>query len=320
MDVPLYALDAVDDAVGPTRALVADLTISGWLKLGAVTLFVGGLGSVSFSANLPRAALSVLPAELPSTLDPVAVSLTGGLVVGVLVTAALLFLVRSLLEFVLYEALRGEGVHVRRSLRRWWRHAVGLWLFRVAVGWLVVLVATGVWLGVDRGAVAGVGVGGGTLLGAAIAGVLGAYAVVAGFTTRFVVPAMLATGTGVTGAWRRFLRAVAGNPGQYLAYLVVGPFVRFVADVLALSAAVLVAVLLAVPVALFLVPAAVVVSEAPELAVSPPLVLLSGGLSAGYVVGVVGGAVLVRLPFVVYVRHYALGVLGGTAPALDPLR
>lgn len=317
--MPVYALDAVDDAVGPTRALVRDLTIPGWLKLGLVTLFVGGLGSVSFTANIPRAALTSLPSALPATLDPVAVSLTGGLVVGALVAAALLFLVRSLLEFVLYEALRTEGVPVRRSLGRWWRHAVGLWLFRVVVGWLLIVAVAGLWIGGNRGLVAVAGAGGDTIVRAGLIVVLGTYAVVAGFTTRFVVPTMLATGRGVTGAWVRFLGTIAGNRGQYLAYLLVGPFVRFVADVLALSAAVLVAVLLAIPVALFLVPAAIVVSEAPELALSPPLVLLSGGLSAGYVVGVLGGAVLARLPFVVYVRHYAIGVLHGTAPALDPL-
>lgn len=318
--VPVYALDAVDDAVGPTRSLVSGLGIGGWLKLGGVTLFVGGVGSVSFSANLPRLAARAAPSQLPVPSDPAEVTLTLGLVLTVLVGLAAVQLVRSLLEFVLYEALREDAVAVRRSLGRWWRHALELWVFRVVITWSLLAAGVGLVYGGDVG---GLGVAAGasdTLVAATGAVFLGGYALVAGFTTRFVVPVMLASEAGVVGAWRRFLRVGLGNPGQYLAYLVVGPLVRFAADVLALSAAVLVAVLLAIPVAVFLVPAAVVVSAAPEFVLSPPLVLLSGGLSAGYVVAVLLGAVLARFPFVVYVRHYALSVLGGTAPSLDPLR
>jgi hypothetical protein len=314
--VSLYALDAVDDAVGPTRDLVSRLGIAGWLKLGAVTLFVGGFGSVSFSANLPRAAVRTAPGLLPPSTDPADVSLTVGFVATLIVLVTGFLLVRSQLEFVLYEALR-DDVAVRRSLRRWWRHALRLWAFRTVLTWSLLTAGAGLVFGVEDAAVGGVAVEGlGTAAGVVV---LAGYAVVAGATTRFVVPVMLATEAGVLDAWRRFLRVAFANPGQYLAYVLVGPFVRFVADVLALSAAVLVAVFLTIPVVLFLTPAVMVVSQYPEQALSPPLVLLSGGLSSGVVVAVLGGAVLARLPFVVYVRHYALAVLRGTAPSLDPL-
>jgi hypothetical protein len=315
--VSLYALDAVDDAVGPTRDLVSRLGIAGWLKLGAVTLFVGGFGSVSFSANLPRAAARTAPGLLPASTDPADVSVTVGVVATLLVVATGFLLVRSHLEFVLYEALRDDDVAVRRSLRRWWSHAFRLWVFRTVLAWSLLTAGVGLVFGVEG--IGAAGITGEALGTAAGVVVLAGYAVVAGATTRFVVPVMLATEAGVLDAWRRFLRVAFANPGQYLAYVLVGPFVRFVADVLALSAAVLVAVFLTIPVVLFLMPAVLVVSEAPEQALSPPLVLLSGGLSSGLVVAVLGGAVLARLPFVVYVRHYALVVLRGTAPSLDPL-
>lgn len=315
----MYALDAVDDAVGPTRSLVTQLGIGGWLKLGLVTLFVGGVGSVSFSANLPRTVLDLAPSSLPTSIDPGAIRLTLGLALTVLLAATVLQLIRSLLEFVLYETLRAESVAVRRSLRRWYRHALQLWVFRVVVTWSLLAAGVGLLYGADVGPLAPTGWVGGTVVTVAGAVLLGGYALLSGFTTRFVVPVMLATGAGFIGAWRRFARAVVASPGQYLAYVLVGPLVRFVADVLALSAAVLVAVLLAVPVAVFAVPAAVVFATAPQFALSPPLIMLSSGLSAGYVVGVLLGAVLARLPFVVYVRHYALVVLRGTAPTLGPM-
>jgi hypothetical protein len=310
--VPFHALDAVDDAVVPTRALVTRLGVGDWLKLGVVTAFVGGAGSASFSANLPREALAAVPEDPTSLAGPGGPLLTAAAVgVGLLAVAGWL-LARSLLAFVFYETLRRGTVPVRRSLARWWRHGVGLWGFRVGVAWAAFGgAATLVVVGPSGPAVGGVPA---DHLAAAVA--LAVYAVVAGLTTRFVVPVMLVRDAGVLAAWARFLRVLAANPGQYGGYLAVGLVVRFVADVLALSAAVLVAVLLAIPVAVFVVPALVVFGQAPWLALSPPLVLLTGGLSAAYVLLALLGVVLARLPFVVYVRHHALSVLALTEPDL----
>lgn len=317
--VPLYALDAIDDAVEPTRSLVSRLGVVDWLKLGGVTLFAGGFGSASFSANVPRQLVGTLPDSVPTTADLLTMTATVGGVVTVGVALAAFLLVRSLLEFVLYEALREDGVAVRRSLGRWWRHALQLWAFRVTVAWS--MLAGGAALAAALGASGlGVGaVGSDALRAVAVAATFGGYGVVAGFTTRFVVPVIVATDEGIVGAWARFLRAVAASPAQYGAYLLAGLFVRFVADVLALSAALLVVVLLAIPLVVVVVPTTLALAVEPWMALSPPLVLLSTGLSAGYVLVALSGIVLARLPFVVYVRHYALAVLRGTAPELDPM-
>lgn len=315
--VPNHALDAIDEAVGPTRDLVSNLSVSSWLKLGVLTLFVGGFGSVSFSANLPSEVVGALPAGASTPPDLGRALGTGGLVVSVAVALSLFFLARSMLEFVFYEALRDGTVDVRGALGRWWLHGVQVWVLRAVIA--VTLLGGGSALA-SAVAADGVVVAGASprlLVLTTVACSFGTYAVVAGFTTRFVVPVMLIRGDGVLDAWSRFLRTVRGRPGQYAWYLLVAPFVRFVADVLALSAAVLLAVLLAVPVALFVIPALVVVRVEPRLALSPPLIMLTTGLSAGYVLAVVLCALLARLPFVAYVRYYAVVVLGGTDPALD---
>lgn len=315
--MPLYALDAIDEAVGPTRSFVSRLGIADWSKLGAIALFVGGFGSVSFSANLPHEVVRSLPNDVPHAGDLVTVAGTAGLVVAFGFSLALFYLVRSLLEFVFYEALRDGSVSVRGALGRWWRHGIQLWVFRVVVAWSMLAGGSALASAISAGGITVAGLPDRTAVVATVAVTFGGYAVVAGFTTRFVVPVMLMREAGIAAAWGRFLRTLGANAGQYVSYLLVGLFVRFVADVLALSAAVLVAALLAVPVVVFLLPALVVASSAPELALSPPLVLLTGGLTAGYVLLVLVGAVLARLPFVVYVRYYALAVLRGTDPSLD---
>lgn len=317
--MPIHALDAIDEAVGPTRDVVSALHVPGWLKLGAVTLFVGGFGSVAFSANVPREVLEFLPASIwqPTDLERTVGTIGFGLVAAI--TLSTFYLARSILEFAFYEALRTGTVNVRRSLGRWWLHGVQVWALRVVVATTL--------LGGGSALASIVAADGGSVLGvpnrlvvaATVAGSFGGYAVIAGFTTRFVVPVMLVREAGVLAAWRRFLGTVGDRSGQYAWYLLVGPFVRFVADVLAMSAAVLFAILLAVPVATFVVPALVVISTRPQLALSPPLIMLTTGLSAGYVLAVLLGALLARMPFVVYVRYYALLVLVGTDPQVDLL-
>jgi hypothetical protein len=317
--VPIYALEAIDDAVGPTRSLVSGLGIGGWLKLGAITVFVGGVGSVSFSANLPGELVDSLPGEFPGPADAGQVAGAIGLVVVLAAVLAAVSLVRSILEFAFYVALRDGAVSVRRAVGRWWLHGVQVWGFRVAVAWTLLAGGSGLASAISASGLSAAGVPNRVLVVGTVALAFGTYAVVSGFTTRFVIPVMLLRGAGVLSGWRRFLRTLAASPGQYLWYIVIGLFVRFVADVLALSAIVLVAVLLVVPVAVFVVPAVIVLEVRPDLALSPPLIMLTTGLSAGYVLAALMGAVLARLPFVVYVRYYAVTVLGCTDPPLDLL-
>lgn len=315
--MPIHALDAIDEAVGPTRSLVSRLGVPGWLKLGAITLFVGGIGSISFSANLPNQVLRSLSGGVLRPIDLERAVGTVLVAVVVAISLSAFYLLRSILEFTFYTTIRDGTVSVRQSVRRWWLYGAQVWALRVVVA--AVLLGGGTTLA------SAITADGGHLLGAenralvvvTLACSYGVYALIAGLTTRFVVPIMLIDDSGVLASWRRFLRTVGNRPGQYVWYLIVGPFVRFVADVLALSAAVLLAVLLAVPVAIFVLPAIVVLGERPELALSPPLIMLTTGLSAGYVIAAIAGALLARMPFVVYVRTYALSVLRRTDPALD---
>lgn len=317
--MPLYALDAVDDAVGPTRQFVADLGIRDWVKLLVVVPFVGGLGSASFSANLPRRALGALPGSVPVPGSLAEVTVTASLAAALVAALVAGSLVRSLLEFVFYASLRTGEVRVRSTLRQRWRQGVQLWVVRSSLA-LVTLVGAATLVAFLRASeVTTAGVGTDVLVVVAVAAAVGTYAVLAGLTTRFVVPVMMVRDAGILAGWTRFLRTVAANPGQYVAYLGVGLFVRFVADVLALSAAVLLATLVSVPVVLVLVPSTLVVAAAPWTGLYPPFVMLAGGLTAAYVLAVLAGAVVVRAPFVAYVRYYALAVLRGTDPRLDLL-
>ena len=318
-----HALSALGDAVGATRELLWPVRAGPWLKLAGVCAFVGGFGSAAFRAELP-ADLVVAGSEslTAARQGPEQAVLLAGL--ALLVGLALLgyLLVRSLLEFVFYDALVSHEVRIRRTLGRQWQAGLQLFLFRVAlVSALLVVILAGaalVTIGAAEVALATPAgpIGGDSLALGAVLLAAGGYAIVAGFTTRFVTPIMLVADCDVGDAWRRLLGTMAAQPGQYLAYLGVGLVVRFAADVLALSALVLVALALSVPLVAVLGPLILLAAGGGSLLAAPSVYVFATGLVGASLGALLAALFVLRVPFVAYVRYYALLVLAGTDPEL----
>ena len=318
-----HAVSALGDAVGATRELLWPVRAGPWLKLAGVCAFVGGFGSAAFRAEVPGD-LVVAGSE---SLTAARQSPEQAIFLGVLILAAGLallgyLLVRSLLEFVLYDALVSREVRVRRTLGRQWRAGLQLFLFRLAlVSALLVVILAGAALVALGAADASLATPAGPLgidslvLGAVLLAA-GGYAVVAGFTTRFVAPIMLVADRGVVAAWRRLLGTLAAQPGQYLAYLGVGLVVRFAADVLALSALVLVALALSLPLVAVLGPLILLAAGGGSLLAAPSVYVFATGLVGASLGALLAALFVLRVPFVAYVRYYALLVLAGTDPEL----
>ena len=318
-----HALSALGGAVGATRDLLWPIHAGPWLKLAVVCAFVGGFGSAAFRAELP-VDLVVAGSEglIAARQSPEQAALLAGLALAAGLALLGYVLVRSLLEFVLYDALVTREVRVRQTLGRRWRAGLQLFAFRVGLlsAFLAVALsgATLVAIGAGEAGVATpvgpVGVDSLVLAGVLVAAA--GYALVAGFTTRFVTPIMLVADRDVGAAWRRLLGTIAAQPGQYLAYLGVGVVVRFAADVLALSALVLFALALAVPLVAVLGPLVLLAAGEATLLAAPSVYVLGTGLVGVCLVALLAGLFVLRVPFVAYVRYYALLVLAGTDPEL----
>ena len=318
-----HALSALGDAVGATRELLWPIHAGPWLKLAVVCAFVGGFGSAAFRAEVPGDMVIAGSEGLTTARQsPEQAALLSGLALTAGLALLGYLLVRSLLEFVFYDALISHEVRVRRTLTRRWQAGLQLFLFRVVLVsalLAVVLIGSGlVAAGTDETAVATPAgpIGIDSLV---VAGVLVAaanYAVVAGFTTRFVTPIMLVADLDVVAGWQRLLGTMAAQPGQYLAYLGVGFVVRFAADVLALGALVLAALALSLPLVALLGPLVLLTAGGGLLLAAPSVYVLVTGILGASLAALLVSLFVLRVPFVAYVRYYALLVLAGTDPEL----
>jgi len=313
----LAALDRIDDAYRATASFLRPVERGQWLRLALVCLFVGlptaaGSGAQwSTPANDPTPTPGG-PADVP---PEVWIAVAVAILVALALALAFTF-VGSVMEFVLYESLRRESVSVRAYWRRYFGRGVGLFGFRLAVG-LAVLVAIVLLVGAVVLSLAATG-GAASALFLAVVAVPTALvvALVAGlvesFTTAFVVPVMLAEDRGVLAGWRRFWSTLTREWREFLAYAVLA-FVLGTVGAAAVGVVVaLLAVVLLLPTAVLAAPAVALFLLAEPLGIAAFVVV---GLL--YVLAVVAVAAAVQVPVVVYLRYYALLVLGDADEAFD---
>lgn len=321
----MYAVDNLSDAIDVTRDFLTPVDARTWLKLAVVVLFLSGI-SLS-PPSVPTGETSTAPGMNPMTEEPVIQTPSGEpvsmdllieLAIVLAVVGLLIWLVfaliGALMEFVLVDALRSGTVVVRARMREHLGKGLSLFGFKlvlsliaaaiVAIPAYMLLAPIGSIEGsVDRVTLADVGV----LF--ALAGLVGlGYALVMRLTTEFVVPVMLREDRGIRGGWRRFWATLRRHPLEYVVYVVLATIVSVVASIAITLLAAIALFVLAIP---FAVLVFLAILTGP---LAPVLLVLLAIVAIGTVLLVMA---LFRMPVVVYVRYYALLVLGDTDPDLD---
>lgn len=296
----MYATKDLSDAIDVSREFLARASFWTWIKLAIIVFFVGGVGFGSpptpgggggeFGSGTDPGAAAGFGEMLPA--------LVVGAVIVLTIIVVLLFL-GSLLEFTLLESLRSGEVHVRRYTSRNFGLGIRLFGFRLALGLLALLVfgvpAYALYTTMETNSAAFFGAI--ALLGISVYLV---YAVINRFTTVFVAPTMLQEDLGVVAAWKRFWRTLTANWTEYLAYLLL-VWVLQLGLGFALGIAFFIGfIVLAIP--LVLIAFIPILGIFIVLLAIPFILLLSS---------------LIQVPFVVYLRYYALLVLGDTDAELD---
>lgn len=310
----LAALDRLEDALDATTALLTPVDGAQWLRLAVVAFFVGGVSGLSGSAQVGGSGetlggLGALPGLLAPhriALDPFGLGL-GPLVLGLVAVAVLVWLavlyVGSVLEFVLVAALETRSVALRDRFGVWRWPGSRLFGFRLALfAAVALLVAAAAALGL---LLQGPGIRVLALLFAVPVALVAVplALLVDGLTTVFVVPVMYDERCGVLAGWRRLWPRLRAAPWETLAYVAVSVVLSVTGQTVVATVVGVVAAVLVLPVGA--VGVALVVAGAPGVVtfvVLAPLVLAVG-------LAVAALAAVVRVPVLVYLRHYALFVL-----------
>jgi hypothetical protein len=314
----LHAARNVGDAFTVTREFLTPIDARRWIKLALVAFFVGGgmnLPGSQFNASggpdrVPAGEITpTLPAETATLVAAIAVVAVG---LGLFFTV-----VGAIMEFVFVESLRSGTVSIRRYWSERWRQGLRLFGFRIAIGLPPLAIGAG-WMGLFFAPLV-MGSGepivpfGVFVIGLPVLFVVGLlYALVSSFTTAFVVPIMIKDDCGVLAGWRPLWRSIKAEPKQYLAYAVIG-FLLTAATGLLLSVAVgLGAIVLLVPLGLL----AAVVYFTLSFSSTVGIVLLAV-LVLVFVLGILALSALIQVPVAVYLRYYALLVLGDIETDFD---
>ncbi|MFC6793273.1 hypothetical protein ACFQFH_01750 [Halobaculum halobium] len=226
--------------------------------------------------------------------------------------------VGSVMEFVLVESIRTETVSLREYWGRRWPQGVRLFGFRLLLGLVglggLALVAAliVVPLVLDVGG----GIGAPILSLLAVLPLLAVLALLTGlidgFTTVFVVPIMIREERTLLGAWGRLWPTITAEPWQYLAYVAVSVVLSVVGGIVSALAVGVGAVALLVPFGLLAAGGVFVATAVEPLGIG---IVVFAALLFG--LALIAVAALVQVPIVVYLRYYALFVLGDIEGSLD---
>lgn len=319
----LHAVDDLSDAFTATRSFLFPFDWGRWLRLALISLFVaGGSGGGSppnvfqYTGGAPGQMTPGYQTGIPD-LGPIlqqnlgVVVLLGGLVV--LVSLALAWL-SATFEFTLLESIRSDSVVIRRYVDEFSGLGTRLFAFRFVFGLVLLLLVGGLALAII----------GPVIMGASrnflfafviLTPVFLVIGVVAGviyvLTTAFVAPIMLLENRGVLSGWRRFWTTFKAEWTQFLVYLLVGLFVMIAVGIGVGIATAIIGVVLAIPFALVFFGLVTTGGGG----VIGPLALLAVGIPLGLIFLVL--MAFVQVPVQVYLRYWALLVLGDVDSDLD---
>jgi hypothetical protein len=327
--MPWYAVAALDDALDATKALLTPLEGRQWLKLTLVVFFLGNAGGGSPSATAgssnggptPGGGLpgsigieTDFPFEFAEVLPVVLAVAAVALVVGLLYA-----LVGSVMEFVFVESLRRQRVRVRDYVDQHFGRALGLFVFRVALGLLVAVPALGVVAGVLSFAGVGLGLPVGLLVVfAPLLVLLGiAVALVDAFTVNFVVPVMIRKDVGIIAGWRRFWPALTADWKQYGVYAVVRFVLALAVGLLASIIGGIVGTVLLAPLAVVGVLTFPVLGGAAGILTNPIGLAVAVLVALSYLTLLTAALAVALVPIQTYLRYHALLVLGDTESDFD---
>ena len=293
-----HAVRAIREAGVTTRGFLLPPDRGRWLRLAVLALVVG----VGWLA--PAIARLAVPGIVTPDDTVVAVAVGAVALAGVLADAYG--------RFALLSALRSRRLQLTEDLR--WRlgRAIRWIVFGFGAGVLVTAAAGVAFRALRAGWLAATGGDPSGFVGVTVTATVGALALLAavavvGFahaTLSLLPAAMLATGAGALGSWRRLWGAFAGHRGGFFGYLVVRGLVAIGASAVALFGVGSIVAALAVVAFVGLVAAFGTVS-AGVAALGGPLVVAAGGA-----VTLTLAVLPVLAVTTTYLTSYDLAVLG----------
>lgn len=314
----LYAVENLDDALDATREFLLPFDRSRWLKLAVVVLFLGVSGTNVFQYSFGGGGGGSTTDSMIGPVEPAVWVLAAAIIGAILLVGLVYALVGSVMEFVFVESLRAESVSVRQYFRSWWGQGLRLFGFRIGVvvftiTTVLVVSAPALFVAFGSGQIgAGALVPLYLVLVPVFVVVAMGIAVVYSFTTVFVVPIMMVDDCGVVAGWRRLWPSIKSAWKQYLTYAIASLVLTFIGGVLFTMAAVFIALLLVLPFGVFAALGAGVM-----LVWEPLGWVIIAFVVFAYVLTLIAVSALVQVPVQVYLRYFALLVLGDIEPDYD---
>jgi hypothetical protein len=311
------AISVLDAAINRTKSLLWPFNLGIWLRLAVISFFVGGSGG-GFNFPGSYSTSDVPGGGIPGAGDAILSNLGIILLIIALIFVIVLviWLIGAIFQFVFVDCLRTGEVSLRRYFGPRTGKGFRLFLFQAGVGLgLFLLIAIPVALliitaGGFESRIASLAAVPFILIFIAVIFLLALLiGLIMLFTIDFVVPIMIRDDCGVIDGWRSCWQIIRVEWKQALVYAVAKFLLGIATGIIMLIAVIIAALALAIPFVISGIRVAAAGGSVPiyiALLVLFFLVMLPVGL-------------IISVPFVTFLRYYALEVLAAIAPEYDLL-
>jgi len=323
------AIQDITDAIRATTAFLSPPDIQQYVKLGFLIVFLGGVGGIgpvqlltgigNVDTDNPvmdePGSNTASFSDMLTTLDNSELSLIIGVVVVILLCFIGLLAVGSVFEFIFVEVLRQERIKIRAYWRQWWRQGLRLLGFRLVVGALTVIPIAVIALTVVTPLItSGNSPSFGVVifaLGICVTTIM-LSGLLTGLTKTFVVPVMIIQDETLLAAWQRFWPTVRSEWKEYSIYLIIRFVLQLIIGIATGLILTLATIIFAIP-AIVILAAGILLGEATGII---GIILIIGAIFV-FVFGILSTAILAAVPIQIFLRYYALFVLGDTNSRFD---
>ncbi|MBN2734177.1 MAG: hypothetical protein JXQ82_04890 [Methanomicrobiaceae archaeon] len=300
-----YAFSSIDTAIDKTKLLLWPFNRSIWLRIALISLFLGGFSSFNpfqFKTgpqDMPFSAFGseVFLNELPLFL----------IIVAIIILIALIFTyISNVFQFLFVDCLSKKEFAIRKYFRENMGRGARLFGFEILIGLLfsaILAVIIVLMFGGITDTFTAPNFGFIISMFLAIFLLCIPFGIILLFTIDFVVPIMLKEQCGVLEGWKKCWKVLQKDLWQTIIYLIMRIILAIVTSILMLIVIMIAALILAIP---FFIAGLIAVGLLGEGVFGTALIILI----IIYLICLIPIALIISVPFITFLKHYTLDVLG----------
>lgn len=308
------AIENISKSFKATEEFLTPIKITKWLKLAFIAIFIGSISiNINFlppdifnSTNLHQINISEI---ISFITDPIILFLFSAMIIMLLFFTVL----SSIMEFTLIESIKNQKVKIKQYTSQNISKGIQLSIIRIALSLLsLLLIISTATLIISSILTNNITLIHNIILVPLLLITLIIISVLNDFNTKFIVPIMIKKDLNIANAWKKLTRTVKSNHKEYLIYIFINFFLSILTSIISSLAFIITMLILLIPLGILAMISFFIISQNTILGI----IFFSITAIISFIT-LISISLVIKIPIIVYLRYFAILVLGDIETKLD---